>query len=307
MIFSATKNRNPSAAHRQFIVVGVQRGGTSAIAASLKALGVSLGDNFHEPIYEDIGMAEAFRAGNWKKLQKLIVAYEQKYVLFAWKLPDSNSKLTRVSKLFSNPSFIFVYRDIFAIAKRKKTVHDTDISAAMSSSLSAYNRILKFVDKSHYPALHISYEKLLQDKQGHLKELAAFCHLEASEDLIERACKSIEASPRSYTQWVEISRQIIALNKAGFDGYIDHVSESLISGWMLKSGSDQPVTLELFVNDKLITEFLCDTFRGDLITAAKSNTGNAGFSIPLPEGTLKKSDRISLKPTGHSVGLFTDF
>lgn len=307
MIFSAKKNPENTGKHRQFIVVGVQRGGTSAIAAALQALGISLGDNYHSPIYEDLEMAKAFRSGNWKKLQQLIMAYEQEYQQFAWKLPDSNSKLARISRLFSNPSFIFVYRDICAIANRKQSVQNVTLVEAMKSSLTAYNRIVKFVEKNDYPALHISYEKLLQDTQGHLRQIADFCDIDVTGGLIDQASRAIEASPKIYTQWVDISRQIYLLNKAGFDGYIDKVSENLVSGWFLQKGSDQPVTVELLVNDHWVADFLCEEFRGDLITAEKSVTGKAGFRIPVPKGTLARSDTVSVRPKGHSTSLFSIF
>lgn len=307
MIFSAKKNIIANNKRRQFIVVGVQRGGTSAIAATLEALGVSLGDNYHEPNFEDLGLANAFRAGDWKKVATLINNYEEKYEKFAWKLPDSNNKLQRISKLFSNPNFIFVYRDIFAIASRKQYVHGGDISDAMHSSLAAYKRILKFTDNNSFPALHISYEKLLLSKEAHLRELAEFCDIEASDNLIKQASKTIEASPKIYTQWADISLQIVTLNREGFDGYIDQVSEKQISGWFLKIGSNEPVTIELFVNDLLIADCLCDDTRGDLITAGKSNSGKAGFNIPFPEGVLKKADRVSINPKGYSISLISDY
>ena len=54
------------------IVVGVNRGGTSAVAATLNAIDVPLGESWHEPIYEDLDLADAFRTSNWKKFKDIV-------------------------------------------------------------------------------------------------------------------------------------------------------------------------------------------------------------------------------------------
>lgn len=80
------------------IVVGVSRGGTSAISASLQALGISMGAKFHTPIYEDLALAESFRAKDWRQLKIIIKEYEASNKIFGWKLPDSHRHLDRIYK-----------------------------------------------------------------------------------------------------------------------------------------------------------------------------------------------------------------
>ena len=119
-----------SAKSEQYIVVGVGRGGTTAVAASLHVLGVTVGElgkTFSEDNYENFEMSRAFRSRDWRGLQKLITTYEEQYSKFAWKLPDSNEQLPRIHRYFSNPYYIFVYRDLFAIANRKNITLDVDL------------------------------------------------------------------------------------------------------------------------------------------------------------------------------------
>jgi len=283
----------------QYIVVGVGRGGTSAIAASLHTLGVSLGDNFNPPNFEDTQMSEAFRTRNWKKFKQLIKNSESKYSKIAWKLPDSNKQLNRINRYFSNPYYIFVYRDIFAIANRKNLAKDTDILTTMQTSLASYNRIIKFIKKNKINALHISYEKLLQNKYEYAQELALFCNIPASEELLKQVSDIIEPSPENYVSWTETSRQLTRLKQSGYDGYIDSTSEESISGWMLQINNKAPITIELLINNEYHLEFKCDNFRQDLIDAKKSTSGNAGFNIPLKAGSIKKNDTISVRVKGR--------
>jgi len=282
----------------QYIVVGVGRGGTSAIAASLHTLGVTLGDNFNYPNYEDTKMSTAFRSKNWKKFKQLIKTSESKYQKFAWKLPDSNKQLKRINHYFSNPRYIFVYRDIFAIANRKNLAKNDDIYTTMQTSLASYNRIAKFIKKNKLIALHISYEKMLQNKYEYAQELALFCNISATEELLQKVSNIIEPSPDNYVSWTKTSLELTTLKKSGYDGYIDQISEDLISGWVLKINNKTPITAELLINEEYQLEFKCDNFRQDLINAKKTTTGNAGFNIPLKTINLKENDTISIRPKG---------
>lgn len=292
-------NKSPE----QYIVVGVGRGGTSVIAASLHTLGITLGDNFNLPNYEDTQMSAAFRSRNWKELKQLISSSESKYLKFAWKLPDSNKQLKRINHYFSNPRYIFVYRDIFAIANRKNLAKNDDILTTMQSSLASYNRIIKFIKKNKISALHISYEKLLQNKYEYAQELALFCNIPASEELLQKIGTLIEPSPDGYTTWTETSLQLTKLRQSGYDGYIDTISEDSISGWLLQINNKEPITIELLINDQHKLDFKCNNFRQDLIGAKKSTTGNAGFNITLESGHINKNDTITIKVKGHAACL----
>jgi len=298
--FKTTGSIKHTKSPEQYIVVGVGRGGTSAIAASLHTLGVTLGDNFNAPNFEDTQMSEAFRARKWRNLKQLIKESESKHSKFAWKLPDSNKQLNRINRYFSNPYYIFVYRDIFAIANRKNLAKNDDLLTAMQTSLASYSRIIKFIKKNKINALHISYEKLLQNKDEYAQELALFCDIPASEELLQKVSDIIEPSPDNYLSWVETSLQVTKLKQSGYDGYIDLISEESISGWMLQINNKAAVTAELLINDECHLEFKCDNFRQDLIDAKKSTTGNAGFIIPLNTGSIKNNDLISIRIKGSN-------
>ncbi len=117
------------------IVVGLSRGGTSAIAASLHALGIHMGDSLHQPNFEDVKLARAFREREWREVKTIIHKYESEHVRFAWKLPDIYWQLSRIHKYCSNPRYIFVYRDIFAIAQRRELVRQIDTMTSMKDCI----------------------------------------------------------------------------------------------------------------------------------------------------------------------------
>jgi len=287
----------------QYIVVGVARGGTSAVTASLNALGVTLSGNYNDTILEDVEMAKAFRSKNWKDFKRLITEYEEKYQKFAWKLPDSHSQLERINKYFSNPYFIFVYRDIFSIANRKNITLNIDITEAMNSNLVAYQKIVKFIKKRNPQSLHVSYEKMLQNNMGYAEELAKFCNITASEELLNKVCDVIEPAPDTYVHWCDTVNQNTTLKAFGYEGCIDQLTEKEIAGWITNIDNDVPVKIDLLINGKFVLELTCQIFREDLILAGKSSSGNAGFDIPLENIDLKKNDEVRINPRGHNTGL----
>lgn len=280
----------------QYIVVGVNRGGTSAIAASLHALGLELGENVHETTFEHIDLAQAVRSRKWRHFKELIADAERSSAKFAWKFPSSNMHLKKVHSYFSNPYYIFVYRDLFAIANRKSVTLDLDMTDALQENLDAYQRIVSFVKRYKPRALHVSYEKLLLNPREYALALAGFCDVEPTEERLERISATIEVSPESYNRWCRRTRSSRLFREEGYDGCVDHLGPDAVSGWIVRTGRDVPLQVELFVNDTLIGEYCCDLHRPDLITAGKSTSGRAGFRIALPKGCLNSGDRVDIWP-----------
>lgn len=290
---------------RQFIVVGVERGGTSIVARILQELGIEIPGTFHQPNYETVELAELFRRKKWKQFKGLIKEYEENFDSFAWKLPDSNRQLNKVHRCFSNPAYIFVFRDIYATSARKADAGGYDLNESMWSVLLGYSRIVRFRKKLNLASQHfsISYEKLLVEKEKTLEEIANFCGIELSETKINRLTRIIEPSPEQYRDWCDISREQRVLGQNGFSGAIDELNESYICGWVACENSNAPLEISVFINQKEVAQGCCDGIRSDLIARKKSETGQAGFKISLIEYAPKAGDLVMVAPKGLKTGL----
>lgn len=282
----------------QYIVVGVNRGGTSAVAKSLAALGIPAGEDFNDINYEDRRLAGQYRSGNWAEFKKSVTDYQTRYQRFAWKLPDSNRRLAKVASYFANPFFIFIYRDICAIAQRKQMTLGEETFEAMEESLDGYRRILKFVRRQRPVALHVSYEKMLVEPEAFARGLCAFCGFEPSEETLQRVVGGIEPSPARYVEWAEVTRQVGELKRHGYDGHLDSVTSTQVSGWLLKQGDDAPVRAELLVGGCKVAEILCDEMRDDLVAAGRSRTGRAGFRLDVKAGIIQPGAEVIVRPVG---------
>lgn len=63
-------------------------------------------------------------------------------------------------------------------------------------------------------------------------------------------------------------------------GVIDSYDGSLLRGWAHEVDSNEPVLLQLLINNKVVAEFKADKYRDDLLLQG-INKGKASFSIPL--------------------------
>ena len=276
------------------IVVGLNRGGTSAIAASLHALDIHVGNCFHLPNYEDVELAHAFRQRDWRQVQAIIRAYESEHPRFAWKLPDVYAQLARVNKFCSNPRYIFVYRDIFAISRRRELVRQTDTVTSMMDCLDSYAAIVKFIKKTRPYGLHVSYEKVLQHKAGFAQMLCTFCDIPADPGRLAAVQNCIEPSPEGYLQWTDSVERRKHLKLKGYEGNLDVVNDRCVNGWAKQYFSNAPVNLEIFVNQQFHGRAVADLFRQDLVLAGVSPHGLAGFRYEFGQ-PIAKGDVVAVK------------
>ena len=80
----------------------------------------------------------------------------------------------------------------------------------------------------------------------------------------------------------------------GLVGYIDNVDCAALVGWVLnREHPEQPVNLEIYVDDKLQSVLKGGQFRKDLLDAG-IGSGNYGFSYPIPIN-LKDGRRHMIK------------
>ena len=79
--------------------------------------------------------------------------------------------------------------------------------------------------------------------------------------------------------------------KGVYEGFLDRVTKTYIEGWAVDySAVEDPVSLTLFIDNKLCFRFSAKQYRNGLVQKMKHPTGNAGFSIsfdePIKEGSL---------------------
>lgn len=285
-----------------YIVVGMNRGGTSAIAASLDALNIPLGADFYSPIFEDQAIAKAFRAKKWREVKAIADSYTAELGTYAWKLPDSIWQLDKVHKLFFNPRYLFVYRDVFAIANRVNDVHARELEDAIKNALRGYENICKFIRRYQPDCLHISYEKLLNNSVAYAETLMQFTQTEPTEEACRSITGSITASKQEYLHWLARSKQEKTLREAGFIGFLDGVTKNVVGGWLKHNELTSCSHVDIYVNAEKFATVPANQLRQDLIKRKIDLAGTIGFRFEFIK-PLKAEDHVSVCISGTGIEL----
>lgn len=273
--------------NRPIIVVGAARGGTSMIAGALAKLGVFMGDLARHPVYEDVKLSKLFESRDFESAKKLAQEYSSRHTLWGWKRPSSIDYLDDVNRCIEDPVYIFVYRDIFAIAQRNKISALSDVSASMEKSLVQYGNTLAFINKKSPRAMLVSYDKALLYSESFVKNLVCFCGLEPTSEQVDSAVRFIQPSPDEYLDNSRITKA---------QGRIDSVNGRRVNGWARYVHQKKSAVVGFYLNGKLIGRQDASSFRKDL---DKKFSQNCSFSFLIPdEYCLKSGDMISAKVEG---------
>ena len=141
-------------------IIGTTQGGTSAVAAVVKSLGVPL-----EGLDRCLDDAALF--GPVEIPQEVIADRNQKHPHWAWKYPMAYSK-----DLDFTDRFIVVWRDPVA-----RAVHKRDFNAPNPVIFKEWFEITNTFLEIPQPVLHVSYEKLLVYPQKSVQTIADYLNV----------------------------------------------------------------------------------------------------------------------------------
>ncbi|MEY4768075.1 MAG: hypothetical protein RL637_714 [Pseudomonadota bacterium] len=241
-LFNELANSFP---HKTIIVIGIERSGTSMIAGVLAKLGIFMG-NTQSHTYEDHEMAECLRMNDYAKAQQIIQQRNQLYPIWGFKKPSLKLLNPRWQKLFRDPIYIVVFRDILAIANRRTIGNGSDLFTNMNRALYYYLKINQFIDHTERPVLAVSYEKALFNPELLVKSIADFIGI-VDQKAMQKAIDFIQPSPIEY--------RIAATSHKEWLGHIETVSATTITGWAFRCYQKESVKviLTLATGEELIS------------------------------------------------------
>lgn len=269
--FLNTENINND--KRQIVVVGSARGGTSLVAGALHHLGVFTGDKSNPPVFEDVLLSEAFESNEIDKAKSIVERYSESHDLWAWKRPAALNYLDKVELVIPNPLYIFIFKDIFAIANRNNISMKSDISKGLENAISDYCKIVDFVGKTNRPVMLVSAEKALQNKKDFVNALVSMnmdiCDLSTE---TKNAIEFITPNPKQYLDVTRNSKVI------GQVGYHDEVK---INGWARYLHTKKHVEVELYLGGKLVETQVADQYRAHQVSESNEKQAFCGFSFDI--------------------------
>lgn len=273
---------------KTIIILGVARGGTSLISGSLHYLGVFMGDEACEPVFEDSTLGKLISNKDVKEIVKTIKRYNKKYKIWGYKRPSTTEDLSYIIDKFRNPVFICVFRDIFSIANRNNISMKLDILKNLKNNIDEYKSIVKFLDERPHRSLLVSYEKCMRNKKLFINELCKFLSINPTVKQKAKCLSFISPNPANYLENSRITK---------CKGRLEKVERKTIGGWAVTPHKpDKPVQLNIFKNGKLIDKVIANRFRADLKKLGINSTGKAAFHLDFTKANyLQAGDTISVR------------
>ena len=274
------------AEHKTLIVIGVARGGTSLISGSLDHLGVFTGERSVQPVYEDVKLARALENRSFEEAQTIIEAYNN-HGTWSFKRPSSIDYIAELNKLCRNPVYLIVFKDIFSISNRNTISMKSDVIKGLRNAHENYAKILSFISTESPNAFLLSYEKVMGNKEFFIDTLVDLIDKKkVSPSQRESALNFIEPNSKAYLDASRITKSI---------GEIGSVEKNTVVGWGKYLHSNEPATVELYINNVLVSSKKAKDFRQHTLDSKKHLTGYCGFIFDLSQIPLQNSDVVSVK------------
>ena len=189
-IFRVLHPAQPSP-QKTVIVLGAPRGGTSMVAASLRKLGVVMGEKLGHQ-HEDA----SFRRD--VPLENMIATVQQrneKYDVWGWKMPNSIYYVEELLPHLRNPHFVAIFRNPFSISRSSSERDGRDYSIRLLQVAANHTkRIVDLMDRLQAPMALAGFEAVMQNREAFVRELGQYLGIETNETLVSQVVA--EAMPQ---------------------------------------------------------------------------------------------------------------
>ena len=176
---------------KTIIVLGAPRGGTSMVAATLRKLGVAMGEKLGHQ-HED----NSFRRD--VPLETMIATVQErneKYDLWGWKMPNSVYYVEELLPHLRNPHFVAVFRNPFSISRSSSERDGREYSARLLQVAANHTkRVVDLIDRLEAPTALAGFEAVLQDRETFVRGLGDFVGIAANETVVDQVVA--EAIPK---------------------------------------------------------------------------------------------------------------
>ena len=170
------------------VVLGILRGGTSALAVMMAGLGIDMGSTYGT--CEDVDILQALRRIRGD-LADVIDKHNNHNLVWGFKDPVliDHRQPEELHELLRNPYYMTIWRDPVAVAQtRLNMMESLRIDDAWHRTIKEQLRLAMFLQRlPDAPKLLVSYQRLLQQPERLCANLASFLGLTFSHQQIQQA------------------------------------------------------------------------------------------------------------------------
>lgn len=166
-------------AQRTIVVYGVSRGGTSLAAGVCKGLGIPMNrrDEQKDPNHED----PAFKFSEPDRLREKIHQRDANADVWGFKWPDAILNKDLLDQLLRSPHYIFVYRNIAAVADSVVEKGRGHAPGAVHRATKYYALMDELLNKTNRPVLLVNYESAIEAPDETVNQIAEFVGVPVTE------------------------------------------------------------------------------------------------------------------------------
>jgi hypothetical protein len=272
------------------IVVGLPRSGTSMVASVLKTLGVFIGQQIDNVVFEDRDMAAALESGDADRLIAAIAERNAVHQVWGFKRPEAYKQLAKLCSMCRNPRVIVTFRDILAISLRNNISMQMDPVKFLPKLATEYEALATSVRRLSAPCLLLSYEKALQFADKTVAEIATFCGISATDDALRQAATIIENGNPKYIQAARLQYQ----------GSLGRLVNGQLRGWVKVVNRDQMrVRVELELDGRVVQSTRADLYRPD-VEKAGFGDGRYGFCFMIDD-TMNRDSIVNVRVQNSTI------
>jgi len=193
---------------RTYQVLGLGRGGTSAICAILHSLGIPVAIDWKPGLnwpayctYEDTDLNDSLRvleampcptSADTARLRAAIEKRNAAYSVWGFKTPFASRYQHLIAPLVRNLHVIYVGRDLVAILGREVAYGDwLDLGQWWRRTLQLERMLLWWLSEWTGPLVCVSYERLLKDPERAIRKLSPFLRVSPNEVQLAAACAAV--------------------------------------------------------------------------------------------------------------------
>ena len=198
-------------AEKTYVILGVERGGTSMVAGMIRALGIDLGErsgrNHEDP---------RFLAEDQDVLTKRIAENNAARDIWGFKMPKASLMLDFYLQNLRNPHFILVFRNIASVVDSWQTRGGSDPLQTSSHALNYYSTAVNTLSSSGCPLLFANYERGCDQPEEFARSLAEFLNVNQADSAIAKAAAVVTGEGGGYVDLPEFYFHIEALRADNF-------------------------------------------------------------------------------------------
>jgi hypothetical protein len=191
-------NPSPAGDQASVLVTGLGRSGTTMVSRVLSALGLFMGDEVSRGTNEDKDFRNIIKKGSLEAFEKLCRDRDQRFDRWGFKYPAARHNLAEWVAAMRSPRVIVTSRDPLATAIRAANATSAEVLPTFEQALRRMLRLFDSLGELQCPVLFLSYEKALTRPRASTAVLAEFCGIDADEDAIEAAAKTIQNGDQVY-------------------------------------------------------------------------------------------------------------